>query len=418
MPDPTGGTVLAVTEDLIFRSKIRTSLERAGYAVRFAGASGLPGAVRESTPSLLLVDYSLCGEAGFEAVAALKQDPATRSIPILAYGPHLDLAARERARAAGADAVLANSQVASDLPGVVGDWLARGKRGAPESMMTGPAPGSARLRLGHSPDPDDAFMFYPLACGKIDTEGLEFEQVLRDIETLNRMALEGTIEITAASVHAYAHLSERYAILTCGGSFGDGYGPLLVSRAPLAPGDLSGKLIAVPGTLTSAYLALRLYAGAFTHRVVPFDRIPELVLEGSVDAGLLIHEGQLTYARSGLFPVVDLGVWWGRETGLPLPLGVNLVRKDLGEARCRQVGRLLRLAVEFSLAHREEALTYAMGFGRGLARDLTDRFVGMYVNDLTRDAGSRGRRAIAEFLDRGHAAGILPRRVTPEFVEA
>ena len=272
------------------------------------------------------------------------------------------------------------------------------------------------LRLGHSPDPDDAFMFYPLASGKIDTEGLEFVQVLRDIESLNRMALEGSIEITAASVHAYGHLAHRYAILSCGGSFGDGYGPLLVSARPLPGKSLAGKVVAVPGTLTSAFLALRLHSGDFIPKVVPFDQIPERVAEGSVDAGLLIHEGQLTYAGAGLLKVADLGEWWRAETGLPLPLGVNLVRKDLGEDRCRQVARLLRRAVDYALDHRPEALTYAMQFGRGLARDLTDRFVGMYVNELTRDAGETGRRAITLFLERGHRAGLLPQAVTPEFV--
>ena len=273
-----------------------------------------------------------------------------------------------------------------------------------------------RLRLGHSPDPDDAFMFYPLSSGNLDTEGIEFVQVLEDIESLNRLALEGRIEITAASVHAYGHLAERYAILSAGGSFGDGYGPLVVSRSPLSPDDLTRKVVAVPGTLTSAYLALCLHSGDFEHRVVPFDRIPEQVLAGTVDAGLLIHEGQLTYAGSGLHRVLDLGEWWRGETGLPLPLGVNVIRKDLGEECCRQVADLLRRAVEYALSHREEALDYARRFGRGLSRELTDQFVGMYVNDLTRDAGTRGRKAIAEFLLRGHEAGLLPNRVVPEFV--
>jgi len=259
-------------------------------------------------------------------------------------------------------------------------------------------------------------MFHPFASGKIDMEGVKLVQVLRDIESLNRMALEGAIEITAASVHAYGHLADRYAILACGGSFGDGYGPLLVSRDPIPGGGLSGKVVAVPGTLTSAYLALRLHSGEFTHKVVPFDEIPERVLDGTVHAGLLIHEGQITYGGAGLSKLCDLGEWWKKETGLPLPLGVNLVRKDLGPERCRQAARLLRRAIEYSLSHREEALAYAMQFGRGLDRDLTDRFVGMYVNDLTRDAGSRGRRAIAELLDRGHLCGLLPRKVVPDFI--
>ena len=281
-------------------------------------------------------------------------------------------------------------------------------------MSSSPAP--AIFRFGHSPDPDDAFMFFPFASGKIEMEGVELVQVLRDIETLNRMALEGSIEITAASVHAYGHLADRYAILTCGGSFGDGYGPLLVGRDPLPPGGLAGRVVAVPGTLTSAYLALRLHSGEFEHRVVPFDQIPEMVLGGTVDAGLLIHEGQITYGRAGLRKISDLGEWWKKETGLPLPLGVNLVRKDLGPDRCRQVARLLRRAIEYSLSHREEALAYAMQFGRGLERDLTDRFVGMYVNELTRDSGPQGRRAIAELLERGRRCGLLPRKVVPEFI--
>ncbi len=279
-----------------------------------------------------------------------------------------------------------------------------------------PFPEPATLRFGHSPDPDDAFMFHPFAAGKIDMEGVSLVQVLQDIETLNRMAMEGAIEITAASVHAYGHLADRYAILPCGGSFGDGYGPLLVSRDPIPGGRLSGKVVAVPGTLTSAYLALRLHSGEFEHEVVPFDEIPRRVLDGAVDAGLLIHEGQITYEAEGLRKIADLGEWWRKETGLPLPLGVNLVRKDLGEERCRQTARLLLRAIDYSLSHREEALSYAMQFGRGLDRGLTDRFVGMYVNDLTREAGSRGRRAIAEFLNRGHLCGLLPRKVVPEFI--
>jgi 5,8-dihydroxy-2-naphthoate synthase len=276
--------------------------------------------------------------------------------------------------------------------------------------------GRATLRFGHSPDPDDAFMFYPFASGRIDMEGVELIQVLKDIESLNRLALEGGIEVTAASVHAYGHLARRYAILTCGGSFGDGYGPLLVAREPIAPGDLAGKTVAVPGTLTSAFLALRLHSGDFRHRVVPFDEIPARVLDGSADAGLLIHEGQITYAGAGLVKLADLGEWWKRTTGLPLPLGVNLVRKDLGPDRCRQTARLLRRAIDYALSHREEALTYAMDFGRGLERGLTDRFVGMYVNEFTRDAGPSGREAIARFLARGHGAGLLPENVVPEFV--
>jgi len=397
-------SVLAVTDDLMFRSRIEVTLKNAGIPVEFTTGEGLSAALRKATPGLVLLDYSQCGEAGMSTLRALKADSAADALPVVAYGPHMDLAGRDRAKAAGADAVVANSQIASELVEIV-----RKHARTPQTP--------AVLRLGHSPDPDDAFMFYPLACGKIDTGGLRFEQVLHDIETLNRMALEGEIEITAASVHAYAHLAERYAILPCGGSFGDGYGPLLVARRPMTPAELKGRRIAIPGTLTSAYLALRLFAGEVRATVVPFDRIPDHVLMGNSDAGLLIHEAQLTYDRAGLHKVVDLGQWWKEETGLPLPLGVNLVRKDLGPERCRRIALLLRDAIEYSLAHREEALTYAMQFGRGLDRSLADRFVGMYVNDLTRETGSTGRRAITEFLDRGHRAGLLPRRVTPEFVE-
>ena len=401
MGDPT--TVLAVTDDLVFRSRIELALRNAGIAVHFVAGEGLAAGLREARPSLVLIDYARCGEAAWAALEAIKRDETAGRVPVVAYGPHMDLTARDRAKAAGADEVVANSQIASELVEIV----RRQARSAPAPLT---------LRLGHSPDPDDAFMFYPIACGGIDTEGLRFEPVLQDIETLNRMALEGLLEITAASVHAYGHLADRYAILPCGGSFGDGYGPLLVSRQPLNQGDLKGCVIAIPGTLTSAYLALRLFAGAVNAAVVPFDQIPSHLRAGKADAGLLIHEAQLTYADSGLRKVADLGEWWKRETGLPLPLGVNLVRKDLGEERCRQVARLLRAAIEHSLAHREAALTYALQFGRGLRRDLADRFVGMYVNDLTREAGSAGRRAIAEFLERGHRMGILPHRVAPEFV--
>jgi|GEM_PF-29260 len=398
-------TILAVTADLTLRSRIEVTLRNAGVPVRFVSSSGLGAALHGLTPSLLLIDYSALDDAGWEAVRAMKRGATTGGgVPLVAYGPHMDLQGRDRARDAGADEVVANSQIASQLLEIV-----RRHARQPEPPVT--------LRLGHSPDPDDAFMFYPLACGKMDTPGVRFEQVLHDIETLNRMALDGNIEITAASVHAYAHLNRRYAILPCGGSFGDGYGPLLVSPRPMAASDLPGKLIAVPGTLTSAYLALRLFAGEVRTTVVPFDQIPDFVLQGKADLGLLIHEGQLTYAHSGLHKVADLGEWWKRETGLPLPLGVNVIRKDLGEVRCRQVARWLRTAIEFSLSHRDEALTYAMQFGRGLERHLADRFVGMYVNDLTLDAGSSGRRAIAEFLDRGHRGGLLPEKIQPEFVE-
>jgi 1,4-dihydroxy-6-naphthoate synthase len=264
------------------------------------------------------------------------------------------------------------------------------------------------IRFGHSPDPDDAFMYYPLATGAVDTEGLVFEQVLEDIETLNRRALDGELETTAASVHACAHLLDRYAVLPCGASMGDGYGPVVVSRRVLQMEDLPGVTIAVPGLLTSAYLALRLAVGEVHAVVVPFDRIPAAVQSGQAEAGLLIHEGQLTWARDGLHRVVDLGVWWaGRTGGLPLPLGVNIVRRDLGEATMGAIGRSLRRAIDYSLDHRGQALAYAGDFARGLDPDLTDRFVSMYVNDLTRDCGERGRAAITRLLQEGHARGII-----------
>lgn len=284
------------------------------------------------------------------------------------------------------------------------------------------------IRVGHSPDPDDAFMFYALAKEKLDTGEYRFEHQLVDIETLNRRALSGELELTAVSVHAYAYLSDRYLLCPCGASMGDRYGPMVVTRLaaaahrPLGADDLRCKVIAVPGTLTTAYLALRLYLGAeFEHVLVPFDEILEAVAAGEhlghpVDAGLIIHEGQLTYADHGLEMVLDLGQWWHDETGLPLPLGANAVRKDLGPETIRDVNRLLHESIRFALDHRQEALAYALSFGRGLDRDQADRFVGMYVNEWTLDFGKRGRRAVKELLARGHAAGVIPKLVKPEFV--
>lgn len=264
------------------------------------------------------------------------------------------------------------------------------------------------IRFGHSPDPDDAFMYYALGEGLVETDGLVFSQVLEDIESLNRRGLKGELETTAASVHAVAYLADRYAILPCGASMGDGYGPLVVSRERMSPEDLARATIAIPGTMTSAYLALRLAIGPFEHVVVPFDEILEAVAAGKADAGLLIHEGQLTWSREGMHRVLDCGVWWGEKTnGLPLPLGVNIVRKDLGTETMRAIGRSLRRAIDWALDHRGDALRYAGGFARGLDPDLTDRFVAMYVNDLTRDCGDRGREAIRLFLEEGRKAGII-----------
>lgn len=276
----------------------------------------------------------------------------------------------------------------------------------------------SRVRVGHSPDPDDAFMFYGIASGKVDTAGYAIEQVLEDIESLNRRALQGELEVSAASVHAYAHLASRYALMPCGASMGDGYGPCVVSRREIDASRLGTTTIAVPGTLTSAFLALQLFVGEpFEFRVAPFDRILDLVERGDVDAGLIIHEGQLTYGSHGLHLALDLGVWWGERTGgLPLPLGANVVRKDLGAATMGELTRILGESIDYGLEHRGEALRYALDFGRGLDEELTDRFVGMYVNDLTRDYGDRGRAAIERFLREGAAAGLVPRLDALEFV--
>lgn len=273
-----------------------------------------------------------------------------------------------------------------------------------------------KLTLGHSPDSDDAFMFYALARGRIETGDLTFEHILQDIETLNRRALREELDITALSVHAYAYVADTYALMPCGASIGDRYGPMVVAREAMEPGELASRPVAVPGTMTTAYLALRLAVGAFDHVVMPFDRILDAVAAGEIDAGLIIHEGQLTYERAGLTNVVDLGAWWFEETGLPLPLGVNGIRKSLGRPLMERATRLVRESIEYALGHRAEGVQYALEYARGLDEQLADRFVGMYVNDFTVDMGERGRRAIAELLGRGHAVGIIPRSVECEFV--
>jgi len=279
------------------------------------------------------------------------------------------------------------------------------------------------VRVGHSPDPDDAFMFYALAKGQIDCGPYEFHHELVDIETLNRRAFKAELELTAVSIHAYAFLHEKYVLCTCGASMGDGYGPMVVTRGAMDVNQLRTRTIAVPGKLTSAYLALRLCLGTdFACVEVPFDRIIPAVLEGeyrgqAIEAGLIIHEGQLTYANENLKLVVDLGQWWKQRTGLPLPLGANAVRKDLGADAIRDIQQLLLQSIEFGLAHRDEALRYALQFGRDLDARQADRFVGMYVNDWTLDFGPRGRKAVSEFLAQGHAAGVLPELVVPEFVK-
>jgi 1,4-dihydroxy-6-naphthoate synthase len=273
------------------------------------------------------------------------------------------------------------------------------------------------ITVGHSPDPDDAFMFYALAHNKIDTGDLQFRHRLEDIETLNRRALRGEFEVTAVSIHAYAHLLERYALLPSGCSMGDKYGPMVVARNYLSIDDLRHVKIAIPGTLTTAFLALRLLAGDVRHEVMSFDQILGAVAAGDYEAGLIIHEGQLTFQNQGLRLVVDLGVWWQEKTGLPLPLGGNVVRRDLGAETIRQISRLLKQSIQYGLDHRKEALAYALQYARDMDLDLADRFVGMYVNDWTLDYGPRGRAAVQRLLEEAHQAGILPSPVAVEFVE-
>jgi len=277
------------------------------------------------------------------------------------------------------------------------------------------------IHLAHSPDADDAFMFWAMAAGRIDTQDRRYLHELADIETLNRRALAGELEVTAVSIHAYAQLADRYALLAHGASIGDRYGPRLVAREP-PPADprraLAGRLVAVPGELTTAFLTLQLYQPAARHEVVPFDLIEEHVAAGRADAGLLIHEGQLTFADRGLHLWADMGEWWNAETGLPLPLGGNVVRRDLGDALIRAVARDLKASIEYGLAHRDEALAHARGFSRGLDAARTDRFVGMYVNAYTIDYGASGRRAVTELLDRAHRAGLIPAPVSVTFVSA
>jgi 1,4-dihydroxy-6-naphthoate synthase len=275
----------------------------------------------------------------------------------------------------------------------------------------------ATIHLAHSPDSDDAFMFYALADGQIDTEGVSYVHELQDIETLNGRALRGELDVTAVSIHAYAYLSDRYALLPHCASMGDGYGPMLVATKPMTRAQIAGKRIAVPGMMTSAYLALRLFQPDFEPVVVPFDQIEKAVLGGSVDAGLLIHEGQLTYKDDGLHLVADMGAWWLEKTGLPLPLGGNVIRKDMPADLQKKVSRHLRESIAYGLDHRKSALDHAMRFARGLDRGKADTFVGMYVNDWTLDYGEKGRRAIRLFLDEGVKSGVITRPVTVEFVD-
>ncbi len=274
------------------------------------------------------------------------------------------------------------------------------------------------IRVGHSPDPDDAFMFHALANDKIDTGRFRFTHELQDIETLNRRALKGELDVTAVSIHAYAYLLDKYALLPSGCSMGDKYGPMVVSKKILRIADLPNVKIAVPGTMTTAFLALKLLLPqGFEYEVVPFDEILQVVESGKFDAGLIIHEGQLTFQNQGLSLVVDLGVWWHEKTGLPLPLGGNVVRRDLGEETIREVSRLLKQSIQYALDHRKESLEHALKYARDMDISLADRFVGMYVNEWTLDYGERGREAVRRLLDEGHKAGIIPSPTQVEFVE-
>ena len=273
-----------------------------------------------------------------------------------------------------------------------------------------------KIRIAHSPDSDDAFMFYGLASGKVPSGGFELEHVLSDIETLNRAAFEGRYEITAVSFHAYAHLTDRYILLPHGASMGDRYGPVVVAKKG-GPSSLAGVRVAVPGELTTAFLALRLYDPSVQYTVMPFDRIQEAVHAGEVAAGLLIHEGQVTYEEEGLKKIVDFGEWWADRTGgLPLPLGGNVIKRDLGAAVIGKLSRLLHDSIAFGLDHRDQAVKYAMQFGRGLDKARTDRFIGMYVNDLTLDYGEEGRQAVRRLLQEAYKKKIIPERVDLDFV--
>ena len=275
-----------------------------------------------------------------------------------------------------------------------------------------------KIRIAHSPDSDDAFMFYGLASGKVPSKGFELEHVLSDIETLNKAAFQGTYEITAVSFHAYAHLTDRYVLLPHGASMGDKYGPVVVAKQD-GPSSVRGVRVAVPGELTTAFLTLRLYEPEVEYVVVPFDQIQERVHTGEFAAGLLIHEGQLTYADEGLKKVVDLGEWWAERTGgLPLPLGGNVIRRDLGTETINVLSGLLHDSIAYGLDHRAEAVEHAMQYGRGLDRGRTDQFVGMYVNGLTLDYGDRGRQAVRRLLSDAERAGLLPGRVQVEFTDS
>ena len=278
------------------------------------------------------------------------------------------------------------------------------------------APEARTITVAHSPDSDDAFMFYGLATHKLETDGLKFEHTLKDIQTLNEDAKRGVYDVTAISFHAYAYVSDKYALLPHGASIGDKYGPIVVSKEPRSPEEIGDMKIAIPGELTSAFLALRIFNNKFDYIVVPFDKIIDAVLNGEADAGLLIHEGQLFYKEKGLDKVLDLGEWWHERTGLPLPMGGNAIRRDLGPDLMHQVSKHLHNSIVYSMENREDALTYAMQFARDMPQELADRFVAMWVNDLTLDYGERGKEGVRRLLDEGYAAGVIPHKVDIEFV--
>jgi len=270
-----------------------------------------------------------------------------------------------------------------------------------------------KIRVAHSPDSDDAFMFYAINTKKIDTKGYEFIDILSDIETLNKEALKGTYEVSAISIHVFPYVADRYALLSSGASMGDNYGPMVVAKEEFSVNELKNRTIAVPGTLTSAFLALKLFEPDINYIVIPFDQIIDAVKEGKVDAGLIIHEGQLTYQDEGLKCIVDLGKWWYEKTGdLPLPLGGNVIRKDLGIEAMKEISEILRESIKYSLAHRDEAVEYALKYARGMAKDKADKFIGMYVNDLTVDYGERGKKAIELFLKEAYEKKLVP--ILPE----
>ena len=272
------------------------------------------------------------------------------------------------------------------------------------------------IRVAHSPDSDDAFMFYGLATNKVRVPGMRFTHTLCDIETLNQKAREGVYDITAISFHAYPYIQDKYALMACGGSVGEGYGPMIVSTRPFTETDIRSHVIAVPGKLTTAYLALQLFAPGIETEVVPFDQIMPQVLEGKYEAGLIIHEGQLTYDKSGLHRVIDLGRWWQKVTGLPLPLGGNAIRRALGPQLISAATQALRDSIQYALDHREEALAYAMQFARDLDTSSADKFVGMYVNERTLDYGPDGREAVKRLLDMGHKSGVIGPEAQVEWV--